>query len=51
MAFQFLKNIFSKEKKETLDKGLEKSKNSFYDRLVKAVMVKSKVDDEVIDDL
>ena len=51
MAFQFLKNIFSKEKKETLDKGLEKSKNSFFDRLGKAVMGKSKVDDEVLDDL
>lgn len=45
------KKIFSKEKKETLDKGLEKSKNSFLDKLSKAVAGKSKVDDEVLDDL
>ncbi len=45
------KNIFSKEKKETLDKGLEKSKNSFFDKLTKAVAGKSTVDDEVLDDL
>ena len=46
MAFEFLKNIFSKEKKETLNKGLEKSKNSFFDRLGKAIIGKSKVDEE-----
>ena len=51
MAFEFLKNIFSKEKKETLNKGLEKSKNSFFDRLGKAIIGKSKVDEEVLDDL
>ncbi len=45
------KNIFSKEKKETLDKGLEKSKTSFFNKLSKAVAGKSKVDDEVLDNL
>ncbi|MDR6301468.1 signal recognition particle-docking protein FtsY [Mesonia maritima] len=45
------KKIFSKEKKETLDKGLEKSKSSFFGKLSKAVAGKSKVDDEVLDDL
>ena len=47
----FFKNIFSKEKKETLDKGLEKSKTSFFDKLSKAVAGKSKVDDDVLDNL
>jgi fused signal recognition particle receptor len=43
--------LFSKEKKESLDKGLEKSKDSFFSKLGKAVMGKSKVDEEVLDDL
>ncbi len=43
--------IFSKEKKESLDKGLEKSKQSFFGKLSKAVVGKSKVDDEVLDEL
>ena len=47
----FFKNIFSKEKKETLDKGLEKTKENFFDKLSKAVVGKSKVDDEVLDNL
>ena len=47
----FFKNIFSKEKKETLDKGLEKSKTSFLGKLSKAVAGKSKVDDDVLDNL
>jgi fused signal recognition particle receptor len=47
----FLKKIFSLEKKETLDKGLEKSKTSFLNKLSKAVAGKSKVDDEVLDNL
>jgi len=47
----FFKRLFSSEKKETLDKGLEKSKTSFFDKLTKAVAGKSKVDDEVLDDL
>ena len=45
------KNIFSKEKKETLDKGLEKSKTSFFNKISKAVAGKSKVDDDVLDNL
>jgi fused signal recognition particle receptor len=45
------KKLFSKKEKETLDKGLEKSKNSFFSKLSKAVAGKSKVDDDVLDDL
>lgn len=45
------KKIFSKDKKETLDKGLEKSNTSFFNKLSKAVAGKSKVDDEVLDNL
>ena len=47
----FFKKIFSKEKKEILDKGLEKSKSSFLNKLSKAVAGKSKVDDAVLDNL
>src|SRR5690625_1862010 len=47
----FFKKLFSREKKETLDKGLEKTKSSFFDKLSKAVAGKSKVDDDVLDDL
>lgn len=45
------KKIFSSEKKESLDKGLEKSKTSFFSKLGKAVAGKSKVDDDVLDNL
>jgi fused signal recognition particle receptor len=45
------KKIFSKEKKESLDKGLEKSKTSFFSKLSKVVVGKSKVDDDVLDNL
>ena len=47
----FFKKIFSSEKKATLDKGLEKSKTSFFDKLGKAIIGKSKVDDSVLDNL
>ena len=56
----FFKRIFSSDKndpsknqeaKESLDKGLEKSKTSFFSKLSKAVVGKSKVDDEVLDNL
>ena len=47
----FFKKIFSSEKKATLDKGLEKSKSSFFEKLGKAVAGKSKVDDSVLDNL
>lgn len=43
--------LFSKEKKETLDKGLEKTKDSFFGKLSRSIAGKSKVDDEVLDDL
>jgi fused signal recognition particle receptor len=45
------KKIFSKEKKESLDKGLEKTKSSFFSKLSKAVAGKTKVDDDVLDNL
>lgn len=43
--------IFNKNKKATLDKGLEKTKESVFSKLTRAVAGKSKVDDEVLDDL
>ena len=43
--------LFNKKKKETLDKGLEKTKQSVFSKLARAVAGKSKVDDEVLDDL
>jgi fused signal recognition particle receptor len=43
--------LFSKEKKDSLDQGLQKSKEGFFTRLSKAVAGKSKVDDEVLDNL
>ncbi|WP_129594101.1 signal recognition particle-docking protein FtsY [Seramator thermalis] len=44
-------DIFSRGKKETLDKGLEKTKESFFSKLNRAVAGKSKVDDAVLDQL
>ncbi len=43
--------MFSREKKETLDKGLEKSKTNFLSKMSKAVAGKSTVDEEVLDEL
>ncbi|EHO72300.1 signal recognition particle-docking protein FtsY [Prevotella micans F0438] len=43
--------LFNKNKKETLDKGLEKTKQSVFSKLARAVAGKSKVDDEVLDNL
>lgn len=43
--------LFSKEKKETLDKGLEKTKQSFFSKIARTIVGKSKVDDEVLDNL
>lgn len=43
--------LFSKEKKETLDKGLEKTKHSFLNKIARSIVGKSKVDDEVLDEL
>ena len=47
----WFKNIFKKEEKESLDKGLEKSSQGFFDKISRAVVGKSKVDDEVLDEL
>lgn len=47
----FFKKIFSKEKKEKLDSGLEKTKESVWGKITRAVAGKSKVDDEVLDNL
>lgn len=44
-------SLFSKEKKEVLDKGLEKTKTNLFSQLTKAVVGKSKVDDDVLDNL
>ncbi len=47
----FFKKLFSKEKKEQLDSGLEKTKKGVWDKIARAVAGKSKVDDEVLDNL
>lgn len=43
--------LFNKKKKETLDQGLEKTKQSVFDKLARAVAGKTKVDDDVLDNL
>lgn len=47
----FFKKFFNKEKKEDLDKGLEKTKTSLFGQITKAVAGKSTVDEEVLDEL
>lgn len=47
----WFKKIFNKEEKESLDQGLEKSRAGFFEKMTKAVVGKSRVDDEVLDDL
>lgn len=47
----FFGKFFSKEKKETLDQGLEKTKRGFFDKLTHAVAGRDRVDDEVLDNL
>lgn len=44
-------NFFSKEKKETLDKGLEKTKQGLFDKFKRAVAGRSKIDDDFLDNL
>lgn len=44
-------SFFNKEKKETLDQGLQKTKESVFSKITRAVAGKSKVDDEVLDNL
>ena len=43
--------LFSKEKKESLDKGLEKTKQNFLSKIARTIVGKSRVDDEVLDNL
>lgn len=47
----FFSRIFSKEKKETLDKGLDRTKQGLFEKITRAVAGKSKIDDEVLDNL
>ena len=47
----FFQRIFSREEKQTLDQGMQKTKQSFFDKLSRAVMGKDHVDDEVLDNL
>jgi fused signal recognition particle receptor len=44
-------SFFSKDKKETLDKGLEKTKQGFFEKIKRAAVGKSKVDDDFLDEL
>lgn len=44
-------DFFSREKKETLDSGLQKTKQGFFDKIKRAVVGKDKVDDDVLDNL
>ena len=50
-TYMGLFGLFNKKKKETLDKGLEKTKQSVFSKLARAVAGKSKVDDDVLDNL
>jgi len=45
------KSFFTKQKKQDLDQGLEKTKKSFFSKIAHTVAGKSKVDEEVLDDL
>ncbi len=47
----FFKRLFSNEKKESLDAGLEKTRTGFFSRITRAIAGKSRVDDEVLDQL
>lgn len=47
----FFSKLFSKEKKESLDKGLEKTRESFFSKVSKTLLGKSTIDDEVLDNL
>lgn len=47
----FFKKLFSKEKKEKLDSGLEKTKENVWGKITRAIAGKSKVDDDVLDNL
>jgi fused signal recognition particle receptor len=47
----FFNKIFGKKEKETLDEGLQKTKENFFSKVSKAIAGKSTVDEEVLDDL
>jgi fused signal recognition particle receptor len=47
----FFKRLFSSEKKESLDQGLEKTRTGFFSKLAKIIVGKSQVDEEVLDNL
>ena len=47
----FFNKIFGKKEKETLDKGLQKTKENFFSKITKAIAGKSTVDEEVLDNL
>lgn len=47
----FLGKLFGKKEQETLDQGLEKTKQGFFERISKAIVGKTSVDDEVLDQL
>jgi fused signal recognition particle receptor len=47
----FFKKLFSSEKKESLDQGLEKTRTGFFSKLAKVIAGKSRVDEEVLDNL
>ncbi len=47
----FFSKLFSKEKKETLDKGLEKTKTGFFDKIKHAIAGRKTIDDDFLDDL
>lgn len=47
----FFSKFFSKEKKETLDKGLEKTKTGFFEKVKRAAMGRSQVDEDFLDEL
>lgn len=51
MKYMGFFSFFSKEKKETLDKGLSKTKESFFGKIARVIAGKTKVDDEVLDNL
>ena len=51
LKYMALFNFFSKKKKETLDKGLEKTKQSFFNKISRSIVGKSTVDAEVLDNL
>ena len=44
-------NFFSKDKKETLDKGLSKTKEGFFSKVAHAIAGKSTIDDDFLDEL